>query len=209
MDPRPSSAETARFARRYFLGECGVGIGSVALASLLGRDRLSSAGEDTTEASIINPYAPRPSHYAPRAKHVIFLFMAGGPSQLELFDRKPELAKHDGKQVPAEVIEGFDLPFIERDAALMASPVKFSRHGQCGAEISEMLPHLGSVADDIAIVNRSAASPATWSRLKHRGATPRKQDLDVRRPERSLERRTSGRTLRSNASGGRIRPLAR
>jgi len=152
MAPPPNSAETARIARRYFLSECGVGIGSMALATLLGRDRSFGAGADATEATIIHPQAAKPSHYAPRAKHVIFLFMAGGPSQLELFDYKPELKKYDGKQVPAEVIEGFDLPFIERDAALMASPVKYSRHGECGAEISEMLPHIGSVADEIAIV---------------------------------------------------------
>ena len=152
MDPPRSSTETTRIARRYFLGECGVGIGSVALATLLGTDHVFGAGADATEKSIINPFAAKPPHYAPRAKHVIFLFMAGGPSQLELFDYKPELEKYDGKQVPAELIEGFDLPFIERDAALMASTVKFTRHGECGVEISEMLPHLGSVADDIAVV---------------------------------------------------------
>ena len=152
MDPPPSSAATTRIARRYFLGECGVGIGSMAFATLLGRDPVFGAGTDATEESIIHPHAAEPSHYTPRAKHIIFLFMSGGPSQLELLDYKPELEKYDGKRVPAGVIEGFDLPFIERDAALMASPVNFSRHGECGAEISEMLPHLGSVADEIAIV---------------------------------------------------------
>lgn len=147
-----SSDKINHIARRCFLGECGVGIGSLALATLLGTDHILGADADATEESLINPQAAEPPHYVPRAKHVIFLFMAGGPSQLELFDYKPELKKYDGKQVPKQVIEGNDLPFIERDAALMASPVNFSRHGECGAEISEMLPHLSSVADDIAIV---------------------------------------------------------
>jgi hypothetical protein len=124
----------------------------MALAGLLGNDRSFAANGDDIKENIVHPSVARSSHYAQRAKHVIFLFMAGGPSQLELLDHKPELKKYDGQQVPAEVIEGFDLPFIERDAALMASPVKYFRHGQSGAEISEMLPHLGSIADDIAIV---------------------------------------------------------
>lgn len=152
MNDSNLSPETTRIARRYFLGECGVGIGSIALAALLGRDRAFGAPSEAPDPSINNPYAAKPSHYTPRAKHVIFLFMAGGPSQLELFDSKPELRKWDGKPVPSRVIEGYDLPFIERDSALMASPVQFSRHGQSGAELSEMLPHLGSVADEIAIV---------------------------------------------------------
>ncbi|MCH2376196.1 MAG: DUF1501 domain-containing protein, partial [Planctomycetes bacterium] len=147
ISPKPN-----RIARRYFLGECGVGIGSMALGSLLGRDMAFGAPSEAAGSSITNPYAVKPPHYAPRAKHVIFLFMGGGPSQLELFDSKPELNRWNGKPVPSQVIEGFDLPFIERDAALMGSPVQFSRHGQSGAEISEALPHLGSIADDIAIV---------------------------------------------------------
>ena len=90
MDLPPRSAETPR---RYFLGQCGVGIGSVALATLLGTERVFGIGANATEDGILNPHAARPPHYAPRAKHVIFLFMAGGPSQLELFDPKPELEK--------------------------------------------------------------------------------------------------------------------
>ncbi len=139
-----SQPKTAPIARRYFLGECGVGLGSMALASLLAdRDAFGAASRST---------AAQQPHFQARAKHVIFLFMAGGPSQLELFDNKPQLRRFDGQQVPAEVIEGFDLPFIERDAALMSSPLKFSRYGESGAELSETLPHLAEIADDIAIV---------------------------------------------------------
>lgn len=145
----PSRAN--RVARRHFLSGCGLGLGSAALATLLGQDLVFGLEAASQTAGTV-PTAAKAPQFSPRAKRVIFLFMAGGPSQLELFDHKPELRKHDGKQVPPEVIAGLDLPFIERDAALMASPVKFSRHGECGAEISEMLPYIGSIADDIAIV---------------------------------------------------------
>jgi hypothetical protein len=105
-----------------------------------------------TRAEGNDPFGPREAHYPPRAKSVIFLFMAGGPSQLDLFDYKPSLAKYEGQQVPDSVLEDQELPFIERDATLMASPMKFARHGQSGAELCEALPHLGEVVDDIAIV---------------------------------------------------------
>ena len=78
--------------------------------------------------------------------------MAGGPSQLDLFDDKPSLHKYDGKPVPTTILNGQDLPFIESDAALMASPLKFNSHGECGTRLSELLPHLGTIVDDIAVV---------------------------------------------------------
>ena len=129
--------DTTRIARRHFIGECGVGLGAAALATLLAADRGVGMGSAAPRIVHSDPNTALPPHYVAKAKQVIFLFMAGGPSQLELFDHKPELQKYDGKQVPAEVIKGLDLPFIERDAALMASPVRFSRHGKSGAEISE------------------------------------------------------------------------
>ena len=134
--------------RRFLFAECGVGLGKIALASLLGTG-LARSGSAADRADSL---ARRPPHFAPRAKRVIFLFMAGGPSHLDLFDHKPALWKYDGQQVPPEVIEGYDLPFIERDAALMASPIRFARHGECGAEISELLPHLATIVDDIVLV---------------------------------------------------------
>ena len=124
-----------------------MGLGGIALASLMAPARADAA------ASVLqNPLSPKPPHFAPKAKHVIFLFMGGGPSHIDLFDSKPGLKKYEGQPIPDEVLKGADLPFIERDAALMASPFKFSRHGQSGAELSEVLPHLGEVADDIAII---------------------------------------------------------
>ena len=89
---------------------------------------------------------------APKARRVIYLFMAGAPSHLELFDNKPELVKWDGKLPPAELLQGYRAAFINPNATLLGPKFKFSRHGQSGAEMSEVLPHLGTVADDLAIV---------------------------------------------------------
>jgi len=131
--------------RRHFYRECGVGVGKIALASLLlGSRRSIGASPD--------PLSPRPPHYAPKAKRVIYLFMAGAPSQLDLFDHKPALARFDGKPVPAEVVKDQRYAFIQPDASLMASRFRFGKHGRSGAELSEMLPHLAKVVDDLAII---------------------------------------------------------
>ena len=135
-----------RVPRRYFFRECQFGLARFALASLLSADRLRPAATAHQTRSLSS------LHFVPRAKRVIFLFMAGGPSQLELFDEKPTLRRHDGKPVPATTLQGQDLPFIESDAALMASPLKFHSHGECGTRLSELLPHLGTIVDDIAVV---------------------------------------------------------
>src|SRR5689334_17426807 len=134
-------------ARRWFLQQCGVGLGALAFGHLL-RD-----GGYAAEASAAsNPLAPKLPHHAPKAKRVIFLFMAGAPSHLELFDNKPELAKHDGTLPPPELIKGYRAAFINPSSKLLGPKFKFARHGQSGAELSELLPHLAGVADDIAIV---------------------------------------------------------
>jgi hypothetical protein len=122
-------------ARRWFLQQCGVGLGSIALADLLRAD------------------APaRGPHFAPKVKRVIFLFMAGGPSHLELFDNKPELAKMDGKLPPPDLLQGYRAAFINPSSKFLGPKFKFARHGQSGAELSELLPHLATVADDLCIV---------------------------------------------------------
>src|SRR5215470_12473422 len=142
-------SEYARLiTRRWFFRQCGVGLGSIALASLLDSDNAVAA----TKAQVSNPLAPRQPQFNPKAKRVIYLFMAGAPSQLDLFDYKPTLAKYNGKPVPAEVVMGQKYAFIRPDAALYASEFKFEKHGQCSAELSEALPHLAEVVDDIAIV---------------------------------------------------------
>jgi uncharacterized protein (DUF1501 family) len=142
-------SEYARLVtRRWFFRQCSVGLGSIALSSLLGAQR--SLGDVATK--LADPLAPHAPHFAPKAKRVIYLFMAGAPSQLDLFDYKPALAKYNGQALPPEVIMGQKYAFIRPDAALFATEFKFGRHGKCDAELSEALPHLAEVVDDIAIV---------------------------------------------------------
>jgi uncharacterized protein (DUF1501 family) len=144
----------SRITRRHFFGECGLGVGKIALASLLcgGSRALAGAPGAAPPLTAANPMLPRATHYPPKVKRVIYLFMAGAPSQLDLFDYKPALMKFDGKPVPAEVVKDQRYAFIQRDAALLAPRYKFARHGQSGAEISEMLPHLAGVVDDLTII---------------------------------------------------------
>ena len=160
--------ERARFiSRRWFFRQCGIGLGSIALSSLLA-PRASGA------AAAPNPLAVKPPHFPPKARRVIYLFMGGAPSQLDLFDYKPTLQKYNGQPVPKEVVMGQKYAFIKPDAALFASDFKFAKHGQCGAEISEALPHLAEVVDDIAIVksmNTHAFNHAPGQVLMQTGST--------------------------------------
>jgi hypothetical protein len=146
MNPSSRASVTLAQAvsRRWFLQECGVGLGAVALHQLL--------RESGAAAPLVDALAPKAPHFAPKAKRVIFLFMAGAPSHLELFDYKPQLAKHDGQKPPKELIEGYRAAFINPNSTFLGPKFSFSKHGQCGAELSELLPHLATVVDDIAIV---------------------------------------------------------
>jgi uncharacterized protein (DUF1501 family) len=135
--------------RRHFFAECGVGVGKIALASLLTDAFASRAFAAPPPA---NPLAPKNPHFAPKAKRVIYLFMAGAPSQLDLFDYKPDLLKYEGKPIPPSIIKGQRYAFIRPDAAVLGPRYTFAKHGQSGAELSEMLPHLASVVDDICIL---------------------------------------------------------
>jgi len=133
-------------SRRWFLGQCGVGLGAMAFRELLAGD--ARAGSP----SALDPMAAKAPHFAPKAKRVIFLFMAGGPSHLEMFDRKPQLAKFDGTLPPAELLKGYRAAFINPDAKLLGPKFSFARHGQSGTELSELLPHLAKVVDDVTVV---------------------------------------------------------
>jgi hypothetical protein len=139
--------------RRAFLGEVGrgvgVGLGSIALASLLGEG--SAAGHGTPVPSA-DPFAPRPPHFRPRAKAVISIHLAGSPSQHELFENKPTLREHHGKPCPEEYLKGEQFAFIKGHPTLLGGLYGFRRHGQSGMEMSELIPHLGSVADDICMI---------------------------------------------------------
>lgn len=134
--------------RRWFFKECGVGLGAIALNSLL----VQSLFGKSSGLSLSNPLAPKAPHFAPKAKHVIYLFMAGAPSHLDLFDYKPELAKWDGKLPPSDLLKGYRAAFINPNSTLLGPKFKFAKYGNCGAELSELLPYLSEVVDDIAII---------------------------------------------------------
>ncbi|MFN0053449.1 MAG: DUF1501 domain-containing protein [Planctomycetales bacterium] len=137
--------------RRWFLRDCGIGLGGMALAQWMGRPATAAPA-----TASFNPLAPRQAHFTGRAKRVIYLFMAGAPSHLELFDNKPELAKFDGTLPPPELLKGYRAAFINPNSKLLGPKFKFARHGSSGAELSELLPELAQVADDISIVKSMA-----------------------------------------------------
>ncbi len=141
--------------RRHFFANTGVGLGSVGLASLLAKESLlaaPAASSSGDSARLTNPMAPRDGHFPAQAKQVIHLFMAGGPSQLELFTPKPKLVEMDGQVIPESFVAGKRFAFIKKDAKLLGSVRKFRQWGECGATISEALPHLGSIADDVTFI---------------------------------------------------------
>jgi Protein of unknown function (DUF1501) len=143
--PQPlNSVAPTLAARRWFLRQCGVGLGTMCLADLLGSPTSTPASEDALAA--------KKPHFAPKAKNVIFLFMAGGPSHLELFDNKPELAKLDGKLPPPDLLKGYRAAFINPNSKFLGPKFKFAQHGQSGAELSELLPELATTVDDLCIV---------------------------------------------------------
>jgi hypothetical protein len=134
--------------RRHFFGNCAMGLGSVALASLLSDSRASGA------ASSADPLAPQSTHFKPRAKNVIYLFMAGGPSQLELFDHKPKLNELNGERIPQSFIEGKRFAFMNSSHTpkLLGSRSTFSQHGQSGTSVSHHLPHTAGIVDQLCVV---------------------------------------------------------
>ena len=134
-------------ARRQFLKNAACGFGSIALADMMASDGLLAA-----TGPVLNPLAPRKPHFAPTAKHVIFLFMEGGPSQMDLFDPKPALQKYHGQSLPASMTKDLKLAFTKPTAKVLGSPRVFTPHGQSGMMLSDYLPNLGTCADDICMV---------------------------------------------------------
>src|SRR5437016_9590039 len=127
-----------QLTRRAFLGRYAGCLGSLALAHLLG---------DETYANTA-PFTAKPGHHAAKAKAVICLFQHGGPSQMDLFDPKPELTKQNGKPHPDKL----ETHFHTQTGKLLASPFKFAKHGKSGIELSELLPHTAGIVDDITLV---------------------------------------------------------
>jgi uncharacterized protein (DUF1501 family) len=125
------------------------GLGGIALASLLASDGLLAS--ETGEAA--NALSPRTTHFAPQARNCIFFFMWGGPSHIDLFDPKPQLEKLDGQSIPDSLVKNAQFAFVKKETArLKASPFRFHKRGESGVEFSDLLPHIGSCADDIALV---------------------------------------------------------
>ncbi len=129
--------------RRYFLRDCQIGLGGIALSSLLGQETKAASGVESA------PMAARPGHHLPKAKNVIFLFMAGGPSQLEMFEDKPVLNQYHGQTPPASFTEGRRFAFLKPDAKLLGSARTFGRYGECGMSLSELVPHHRRIVDDV------------------------------------------------------------
>lgn len=148
----PPSGDPHQVSRRWFLQQCGVGLGAIALQGLLANETLGAAAS-------ADPLAPKAPHFAPRAKNVILLFMGGGPSQFEMWDYKPVLQKHDGQLPPAELLEGYRAAFINPQSKLLGPRYKFAPAGGNGLMVSELLPHTSKVLDDLCVV-RSAKTDA-------------------------------------------------
>jgi hypothetical protein len=143
--------ESLTQSRRDFLTTSASGIGLLALASLLQDDGLLAA--EARPADGLNPLAPRSPHFAPKAKACICIYLEGAPSQIDLFDPKPKLNELNGQKLPDSMTKTVRFAFIQKEGArLMGSPRKFTRHGQCGMELSDFLPHLAGCADDIALI---------------------------------------------------------
>src|SRR3954468_12774637 len=136
-------------SRRAFLREAGLGFGTLALLHLLRQDGLLSAAAPPRRSPGGTDLRPRPGHFPARAKAVIMLMQIGGPSQVDLFDPKPELQKRHGQKHPGEVEV---LQPGSQENRLMASPFRFHKHGRCGMDFSETMPHLGAVADELCMV---------------------------------------------------------
>jgi hypothetical protein len=149
--PSPTTTALPGLTRRHFFQQSGFGIGGLALLALLQPDLFRPRSAFTAT----DPLAPKAPHFAPKAKNIIFLFMAGGPSQVDLFDPKPQLNAHDGEKIPEDIIKGERFAFIKGVPTLLGSPYGFRRHGRAGAAMSSLLPHTARVADDLLIL-RSA-----------------------------------------------------
>lgn len=149
----------SHLSRRELLARAGTGFGMLALADLLAREGSAAPPREPDRAA--EPYAVRAPHFTARAKRVIFLYMPGGPSHVDLLDPKPRLATDNGKPLP------FDKPKLERTKTgnLLASPWKFAKHGQSGIEVSELLPRLASRIDDVCVIRSLVAD-----NINHSGA---------------------------------------
>ena len=143
----PDLDSLVQTTRRHFLKESAMGLGAIALSSLLGRNAFAAS------AAATNPLAARLPHFAPKAKRIIYLHLTGSPPNLDLFDYKPELVKRDGQDCPDDFIKGKKFAFTAGKPKLMGSPRTFAQYGRSGHWMSDAIPHLHTVADDLCIIH--------------------------------------------------------
>lgn len=148
MNKHEQTASAIR--RRWFFKDCGLGLATMAAGSLLARDSFAAARVSSSSSD--RPLAPRQPHFPPKAKRVIYMFQAGAPSQLELFDPKPELTKRNGQLPPAELLENYRAAFINPKSGLLGGKFPFQKYGECGMELSDRLPNIGGIADEICLI---------------------------------------------------------
>ena len=146
MDMKPTPRKVSR---RDFFSRISDGVHGAALATLLGTD-LYSRPSTAAAATRIHGFQPRKPHFEPQATSVIHLFMNGGPSQVDLFDPKPTLEKYAGKKAPRDILNRLESP--QQAGSFLPSPYKFAKHGECGMDVSEALPHLAKRVDDITLI---------------------------------------------------------
>lgn len=138
--------------RRHFLEASGVGLGAMALAGLLQQEGVAAPGDANSVVNEINPLAPRPPHFAAKAKRVIYLHLTGSPPHLDMYDYKPELVKRDGQACPDEFVKGKRFAFTSGTPKLMGTPRKFTQHGEGGMWLSDAVPNFHSIADDMCMI---------------------------------------------------------
>jgi hypothetical protein len=154
MSHFPTHPDLRFLTRRQFFSRCALGLGGIALASLLKEQQLFGV----TASAAANPMAPNPTHFPAKAKNIIYLFMAGGPSQLELFDYKPKLTELNGQPIPQSFIEGKRFAFMDSShgTKLLGTRRAFKQHGNSGMWVSEMFPHTATIVDDVSFVKSCA-----------------------------------------------------
>ena len=146
MDPR--IARVRNLTRRHFFRQSQAGLGAIALSSLLAKDAPASPDG----VGVVNPLAPKPPQFASKAKRVIYLHLTGSPPHLDLFDYKPELVKHDGEPCPDSFLKGKRFAFTSGVPKLLGTPRKFARYGENGVWMSDAIPHLQTVADELCVI---------------------------------------------------------
>ena len=147
--PKMKDRELLNTTRRHFFSQCAMGVGSLALSQLLAENGQAAITPVRPGLDPMHPLAPRPPQFPARAKRVIYLFMAGAPSQLDLFDDKPKLRELQGQPPPKSLMEGKRFAFLKGNETLLGSPRKFDRYGQCGMSLSELLPHHRKIVDEV------------------------------------------------------------